>query len=62
MFGPPIEMTEDDARGIVMRFTPEAPMFVSPRLYRDLVARGFLRDPDIALRVRVSQPLPPATK
>lgn len=51
-------ISEEDARGIVMRFTPDAPMMVSPRLYRVLEARGFLRDPEIAARIRVTQPLP----
>ena len=54
----PLGVTEADARGIVMSFSAECPMFVPPRLYKDLEARGFLNDPEIAKRIRTTMPLP----
>lgn len=54
----PSGVTEQEARGIVMAFSEAVPMFVPPRLYRDLEARGFLDDPEMRKRIRVTPTLP----
>ena len=51
-------MTEADVRGLVMCFDPERPLIVGKRLHADLIAMGFLRDPEMAKRIRVAQLLP----
>lgn len=53
-------VSEAEARGVVMRFSPEAPMFVGKYVYEELKAIGFLKDPKIAARIRLIQKLPTA--
>lgn len=51
-------VSDDEARGVVMRFSPEAPMFVGKYVYEELKAIGFLNDPDVAARIRLTPKLP----
>ena len=54
----PLGVSEEDARAMVMSFSEEQPMFVPPRLYADLERRGFLKDPEMARRIRPTPKLP----
>ena len=43
---------------MVMAFSEGAPLFVPPRMYRDLEQRGFLSDPEMAKRIRPTPLIP----
>lgn len=52
------EQEKGELRGVIMRFTPEAPLVLGPRPMKALRATGLLDDPEIAKRVFASQPIP----
>lgn len=52
------DASENDTRGMIMRFSPKAPLMVLPAVYRDLLKTGLLDEPELAARVRVIQLIP----